>query len=144
MRVIVAGGRDFVPTAIHEEWLKHQFKKLNVTELVCGMAHGADEFGYSIATELNIPIKEFPALWAIHGKIAGFKRNEEMAVYVSSDDPIGHCILFRGGNGTAHMRKMAKKYKIEIIECDIVESQFSDSELDRLLKLCGGDKEAKC
>lgn len=111
MKIIVAGGRYFKGTAIHEQWLITQLKKYNVTELVCGMARGADMFGYNIAKYiLKVPIKEFPAMWTLYGKSAGPKRNEEMADYADA------CILFPGGAGTASMKQIALEKGLFIIE----------------------------
>lgn len=113
MKVIVAGGRDFLPDKKHTDWLLLQFNELKITELVCGMARGADLFGYSIAKEMNISIKEFPALWEKYGKSAGYKRNEQMAQYAEA------CILFPGGKGTKHMENLANKYNLKIIKWEI-------------------------
>jgi len=53
----------------------------NITEVVCGMARGADKLGYDWAVSNKIPVKEFKPNWEKHGKRAGFLRNIEMADY---------------------------------------------------------------
>jgi len=50
-----------------------------VSELICGMARGADEAGYRWAKARNVPIIERPANWDRHGKMAGHIRNAAMA-----------------------------------------------------------------
>jgi len=110
MKVVVAGGRDFVPTAADRTWLKKELTKLACTEVVSGTAKGADKFGEEIAVTMGLNIKRFPADWAMFGKGAGFKRNEEMANYADA------VILFPGGNGTKHMKRMAEVYKKVLIE----------------------------
>jgi len=110
MKVIVAGGRNFEPKSEHKKWLKETIKKLNATEIVCGMAKGADFFGYEVAKEMYIPVKEFPAKWALFGKGAGYLRNEDMAQYADA------CILFPGGKGTAIMEILAARYKLTIVK----------------------------
>ena len=108
MKTIIAGGRDFIPTSKHKEGLLKKLKELGTTEVVCGMAVGADMFGYGIAKELGIPVKEFPANWNAFGRSAGPIRNEEMARYADA------CILFPGGTGTANMKANALKYKLSL------------------------------
>jgi len=110
MKVIVAGGRDFIPTRQHYELLKDVLMTLNTTEEVCGGARGADEFGQEVAEHLAIPVKMFPADWDRYGKSAGYKRNEEMAQYADA------CVLFPGGKGTEHMRNLALKKGMKIID----------------------------
>jgi len=45
MKVIVAGGRDFVSTLEDDLWLITTLEELGTTEIVCGEAKGADELG---------------------------------------------------------------------------------------------------
>lgn len=110
MKVIIAGGRTFEPKSEHKKWLKETLTKLGATEIVCGMAKGADMFGFQVAKEMYIPVKEFPANWYLFGKKAGYLRNEEMAQYADA------CVLFPGGKGTALMEILAKRYEIPVIK----------------------------
>jgi hypothetical protein len=110
MKAIIAGGRDFVPLQIHIDWLLNIIAEQKITEIVCGMAKGADMFGYRIAKIEGLLIKEFPADWNKYGKSAGYKRNEQMADYADI------CILFPGGRGTMHMRNIANERKLKVIE----------------------------
>lgn len=109
MKAIVAGGRDFVATREDEIWLRNIVDTLGVTEIVSGTARGADRFGEKIAQLEGIPIKRFPARWEQFGKGAGFKRNIEMAKYADA------LIVFPGGNGTAHMRRIAEEWGLDVI-----------------------------
>lgn len=107
MRLIIAGGRDFKPTKTHAEWLDSLYSELLVagrpiTQVVCGMAPGADMFGHRWAKHHGIDVAEFPANWAKHGRAAGPKRNEEMAVNADG------VVLFPGGRGTQSMFEIAK------------------------------------
>lgn len=53
-----------------------------ITEVVCGMARGADTLGKKWAVCVaNLPVKDFPADWDKNGKAAGPIRNGEMADY---------------------------------------------------------------
>lgn len=106
MKIIVAGGREFIPAQEHKDWLINALKVNNATEVVCGMARGADMHGYNTAKELGIPVKEFAADWVKFGKEAGRRRNKEMADYADM------LIVFPGGVGTNDMiRQMRAKKK---------------------------------
>lgn len=108
MKVIIAGGRDFKGTAKSLASLIHYMCRLPITEVVCGMARGADTYGYDFAKKFKIPIKEFKPDWNKFGKSAGYRRNQEMGEYAD------YAILFPGGKGTAHMKnimiKLGKPY----------------------------------
>lgn len=113
MKIIVAGGRDFKSTDSDIVALKELFSEHKCTEVVCGEASGADTFGKTIAIELGIPVKSFPAKWndletppvkikynsynKPYNALAGFNRNREMAEYADM------LIAFKGGNGTKDM-----------------------------------------
>jgi hypothetical protein len=109
-RIIIAGGRDFKDTEEHKQWLLIKLLELKVTEVVCGMARGADLFGKKVAEENNIIVKKFPADWKKYGNSAGYKRNVQMAEYADI------CILFPGGKGTKHMKDIAIEKGLEVIE----------------------------
>lgn len=52
-----------------------------ITEVVSGCAMGADRLGERWAKERGVPIRIFPAEWAMHGRRAGYVRNSQMAEY---------------------------------------------------------------
>jgi len=110
MKLIIAGGRDYQFTDIDRDDLRHLFKEQGVTEGVSGCASGADTEGELFCLTLGIPVKRFPARWKELGKMAGFRRNEEMAMHADA------VVLFPGGKGTAHMHQMAIKHKLKIFD----------------------------
>jgi hypothetical protein len=110
MKVIIAGGRDFVPMQKHFNWLAKTIKKLCVTEIVSGGCSGADLFGECAANHYALPIKLFPANWKEYGLAAGPMRNEEMAKYADA------CILFPGGRGTDDMKRRAISHGLTVID----------------------------
>jgi len=112
MRVIIAGGRDYVPTFRHIARLDTLKEQLPITEVVCGMANGADCFGYLWAKMRGIPVREFPADWTQHGKAAGHLRNAQMAAYGQA------LVAFRGGKGTANMLDQAAKCGLKVVRID--------------------------
>lgn len=89
MKTIIAGSRCYenCELSVDEAVGKSGFK---ITEVVCGMARGADLSGKSWAEQAKIPVKEFPANWRPKGikgpmdRAAGYKRNIDMGNYAES------------------------------------------------------------
>lgn len=83
MKVIIAGSRNLNPT--HSQILA-AFAKTDwsVSEIVSGTARGVDRAGEMFAKSKNIPVKQFPADWKRHGKVAGMIRNAQMADYADA------------------------------------------------------------
>lgn len=110
MKVIIAGGRDFV----YYEKLKQSCDKILINqkdvEIVSGNANGADKLGKKYANDNDYKLSVFPAEWDKYGKSAGYKRNQQMAEY--SD-----CLIaFWDGKsrGTKHMIKVAKNLNLNV------------------------------
>ena len=110
MKLIIAGGRDYLFSP--EDYLRLNMlsKRIKITEIVSGKARGADTCGESWATSLHIPIKEFKADWDRWDKRAGSIRNTDMAKYADA------VVLFPGGTGTENMHEAAKEYKLKIYD----------------------------
>lgn len=137
MRVIIAGSREIVksPEDLYicgfisgklteqEDMLIEKAVKessFDITEVVCGMARGADLAGLRWAKRNNIPVMEMPADWDKYGKSAGYRRNVEMAEYAGENGDGGLIVIIRNGSkGSTHMLNIAKEkglktYVIEI------------------------------
>lgn len=104
MKVIIAGSRHMpfshypLIAKAAEKWELITGEK--ITEVVCGLAKGADTFGKKWAVlEAKISVKDFPADWDQHGLGAGPIRNGEMADY--ADGLIA--FIWDGSRGTANM-----------------------------------------
>jgi len=108
MKVIVAGGRDFIPETEHWDYMEDFIEHNLVSMIVSGKARGADKFGEDFAYRYDVGIAEFPADWDTHGKSAGYIRNAEMADYADA------LIAFPGGKGTANMIEVAKKKGLKV------------------------------
>ena len=110
VRVIIAGSRtvrDYrdVLKAIAESGFE-------ISQVVCGMAQGADLMGRFWAKNQRPPIEvaEFPADWKRLGKQAGFARNYEMAR--NADALIA---VWDGySRGTEHMISVARKLGLQM------------------------------
>lgn len=107
-RVVVAGGREFtnyVLLANALDKLLSEKRKTHEIVIVSGKARGADSLGERYAKERGLRVISKPANWDLHGKSAGYKRNEEMA-------NISHCtVAFWDGKsrGTKHMIDLTRR-----------------------------------
>lgn len=110
-RVIIAGGRDFHDYALLKQTMDRLLSNIeNNIVIVCGMARGADRMGERYAKERGLAIDYYPANWDLHGKRAGYIRNEQM---VQNADAL---VAFWDGQsrGTKHMINTAKQYGLKI------------------------------
>lgn len=108
MKLIIAGGRDFVNTQVMITVLMDLVEKGKIDpnpELVCGMARGADMLAYSLWANHNMTIHKFPADWNKHGKSAGYIRNADMGNFADV------LVAFWDGKsrGTKHMIEYMQK-----------------------------------
>lgn len=102
MRLIVAGGRDFVNTQAMITVLMDLVERGKIDpnpELVCGMARGADILAFRLWKSANMQIHVFPAEWDTYGKSAGFRRNKEMGEFADA----AVCFWDGESKGTKHM-----------------------------------------
>ena len=110
MRVLVCGGRDFDERVYLYRVLDDLHPR--PTLIIHGNAHGADWLAGEWAVERDIPVREFVADWRTHGKAAGPMRNAKML----ADGKPDLVIAFKGGAGTANMKALARKSRIEVRE----------------------------
>lgn len=81
------------------------------TEIVSGTARGADKLGEAWAERHGVPVKLFPADWDGLGRGAGYRRNEQMAIYADA------CVILWDGisRGSQHMAKFAKSQGLKVL-----------------------------
>ena len=131
MRVIIAGSRaikgqlayDLIEEAVDETGWR-------ITEVVSGDAEGVDQVGVEWAKKNKLDYVIMPANWKLHGKRAGYLRNQKMAWYVRSASRIlelqgkevpdkwrcGLIAIWNGtSRGTAHMIDLAREMNLEVI-----------------------------
>lgn len=109
-KVIIAGSRSFNDFELLVAKCDKLLSAKTEGEVVSGTARGTDQLGENYAKERGFPIKKFPANWEKYGKIAGYKRNEEMADYADA------LIAFWDGlsPGTKHMISTAEKKGLKV------------------------------
>lgn len=110
MKIIIAGGRNFIDYTKLCESCDDALQLLDDIEIVSGTAKGADSLGEEYAKEKGYKITRFPADWDKHGKSAGYKRNAEMAEYADG------LIAFWDykSKGTRNMIDLADKFNLKI------------------------------
>lgn len=110
MKVIIAGGRDFVDYDKLCRACDYYLQNQKEIEIVSGVAKGADQLGEKYAKERGYPLKQFPAYWNKYEKRAGYIRNSKMAEYADA------LIAFWNGEsrGTKDMIRQAKENKLKI------------------------------
>lgn len=101
-KLIVAGSRDFNDydhlSRVLFAMADNEYADKEVS-IVSGMARGADMLAVQFARTNSIKLYEFPADWNGMGKVAGFKRNGDMAKFAD-----GLLAFWDGASkGTAHM-----------------------------------------
>lgn len=112
MKLIIAGSRTL---ELHPLFIDSSIAVfgLTPTEVVCGCAKGIDSLGKLWAEEyFNCSVKEFPAEWEEHGKVAGPIRNAQMADYADA------LLLIWDGEsrGSLNMRRQMKQLNKPIYE----------------------------
>lgn len=125
VKTIIAGSRKY-PTDVEEDsqefgrlqrelFAKHvkiaiNNSQFNISEVVCGMAKGADLAGKDWGDENGVTVKEFPAKWKQFGNSAGPQRNIEMARHADAA-----IVLWDGrSKGSDHMIKVANMQGLKV------------------------------
>ena len=110
MKVLVCGGRDYA----NLDAVMIAIRKLSPrpSHIIHGSAMGADALAGEAAAKLGIQDVRCPANWGLHGRRAGPIRNHNMLEL--HPDLV---LAFPGGNGTAHMCKIARQRGIQVRRC---------------------------
>lgn len=109
-KLIIAGSREITDyETVKKAYLSSGLKAI---EVVSGTARGVDRLGEQLAKELELPVERFPADWDNFPKVAGFLRNDEMAIYAT-----GLLAVWDGkSTGTQDMvKRMKTKNKLVIV-----------------------------
>jgi len=118
MKLIIAGGRNYVLTQDDHAALDKLHRHQKVTEVVSGGANGADKGGEDWGLDQGIKIIRFPAYWKEHGISAGPIRNDKMAKYADA------VALFPGGKGTLNMFITARARGIKVYDLGGIDERY--------------------
>jgi len=110
MRVIIAGSRNFNDYGIVKKKLNAILKNQKEVTIISGTANGADKLGERYANDNHLKLEQYPAMWDLFGKKAGYMRNEEMVKFADA------AIVFWDGKskGSKHMIDISKKYNLKL------------------------------
>ena len=113
--MLVAGSRGYnnytEMCQVLDFLLKNQVAQGKHIVIVSGGARGADALAEQYADERGYEKHIMPADWEKYQKRAGYIRNEQMHLFISTKDKRG-CICFWDENskGTQHNFQLAKEY----------------------------------
>lgn len=115
-----------------------KIKQGNSIVIVSGGNKGTDTMAHNYALSRGFTSKVMKADWDMHGKSAGYKRNESMHSYVAipADRQRG-CICFWDGKSkvTEHHFKLAFEWETPLVVFDFIQLKFyfKEEELRKLL-----------
>lgn len=137
MKTIIAGSRTIEDYNLLLEAIKDS--DFNITQIISGNCRGIDLMGERYARENNIPLRVISANWDQWGKIAGWKRNEQMAEV--ADALIAIWLINEkgeGSKGTRNMISIAKRNGLKIYVKEI--RQLKVENISDLPLFNNGDK----
>lgn len=111
MRVIIAGSRGVQSLETVSQAMAQARKRgINPKVVLSGTAPGADRLGEQWALDRKLPLEYYPADWKGLGRIAGYKRNEQMAKHADA-----LVAIWNGRSpGTRHMIKTAQEHGLAV------------------------------
>ena len=116
MKLLVCGGRDFIDAkklhTVLDRLHKDRLRFNPPTQIIQGVAMGADLMARAWAIQHSYEILDYPADWKKHGRAAGPIRNQQMLDEGKPD----LVVAFPGKTGTADMVRRAKAAGVEVIE----------------------------
>lgn len=123
MKVIIAGSRTI--NALKPILTAIAASGFEITEVVSGGAHGADQVGATWAQDNGIPVRYFDAEWTKYGRKAGPIRNRQMAEYADA-----LLAIWDGkSRGTKNMIEEARKRNLKVyVYVFPIPASFLDSE----------------
>jgi hypothetical protein len=108
--VLVCGGRNWCDYRLTADVLE----AVAPTVVVHGAARGADAMAGRWARENGVEERPYPANWRLHGRGAGFRRNQQM---LDVEQP-ALVVAFPGGNGTADMVRRANARGVRVLSVE--------------------------
>ena len=120
MKLIIAGSRTITAYSHLVDAMNYALDIYpdfhNISEVVSGTAAGVDRLGEQWAARSGVPVRRFPANWAMYGKSAGMKRNKQMAEYVGPDPGGGLLVVWDGcSHGAADMINIGVRLGLVVV-----------------------------
>jgi hypothetical protein len=121
MRTIIFGSRGITDYDVLLRAVKAS--GIDVTSVVSGGAKGADALGERYAREHDLPLHMMPAAWdenvppgRSYNPMAGYERNEDMAVFAAQAPEGGAAIGLWDGTsrGTRDMKRRANTHGLRV------------------------------
>jgi hypothetical protein len=112
MRVLVTGGRRYADQVAVFTVLDRLDERVGIDAVIHGAARGADELAGMWARAHNVPEAARAADWDKYGDKAGSIRNHLML----KEEKPGVVVAFPGNRGTAHMKRIARKAGLRVID----------------------------
>ena len=114
MKVLVCGSREWSDGQVVNDTLDTFDAFEKITHVIHGGARGADSMGGAWAVLHGASQRVFQPRWAIHGKGAGFIRNQRMVDWMIEEDEKGTEIRVVAfwkdqSRGTAHTIRIAQE-----------------------------------
>jgi len=105
-RILICGDRNWPnPTAIGRAIDNYTG---NISLILHGGCCGADRLAGIMAKSRGIPVKVYPAQWDVHGRAAGYIRNQQMFVDGHPDEVWAFHPNLSYSKGTAHIVSIAR------------------------------------
>ena len=120
--LLVAGSRTYTDydemCHVLDFLLQKQVAQNNHIVIVSGGAKGADSLAERYADERGYKKHIMPADWNTYGKSAGYRRNEQMHIYISTpSDRRRGCVCFwdEQSRGTKHNFDLSSKFNTPLV-----------------------------
>lgn len=122
---LVVGSRGFNDYNLMCQILDYMLQNKTYIVIVSGGAKGADSLAERYAKERGLELKVFPADWDKYGKSAGYRRNEQMHLWISARHNRGVVAFWDSiSKGTAHNFELCKTYGNPIRCYNYIENKY--------------------
>lgn len=108
MRTIIAGSRGIDVLGVVGDAV--EASDIQISVVLSGTARGVDRLGEAWAALEGIEVERYPANWDLHGRAAGYRRNEVMAK--KADALIA--VWDGESRGTKHMIDLAREQGLKV------------------------------
>ena len=112
---LVCGSRTWTNRAEMWRLLDGYHGSHGIRLLVHGAARGADRMAGEWARENGVPVAEYPAQWARHGKAAGPIRNQQMLDEEHPEVVLAFAVDLTNSAGTRDMIRRAGDYSLPVL-----------------------------